>query len=81
MVKPEEKSRHVSADSNPSPLGSPVSYDDKWSCHQTARCGVVTSLLHIANDEVSHIALPGPVIETTPCHLLFFLLFPVLPTT
>jgi hypothetical protein len=45
MVKPEDSSRQVSADSNPSPLRAPVSYDDKWSCHQTACCGVVTSLL------------------------------------
>jgi len=45
MAKSEESSRHVSADSNPSPLREQY-LTMTWSCCQTARCGVVTSLLH-----------------------------------
>jgi len=38
----------------------------------------VTSVLH-PNDKASHMALPRLVVETTPCHLSSFLLFPTTP--
>jgi len=79
MVKPEESSKHVSADSNPSPL---MEQCLTRTSDTVAKLLAVGWLYHcyIANDEVSHITSPGPVIKTTPCHLLSFLLFTVLPT-
>jgi hypothetical protein len=40
--------------------------------------GQATSVLHL-NDKASHMALPHLVVETTPCHLSSFVLFPATP--